>query len=177
MKLYKTEKYIIIPKTEENNSEPLPSPEKSFDNLEVEQTNDIVTDEKIICSNDLKKMEFKSLNFQDKWQDLFGNPAISFHLVVHGKPGQGKSTFCLQFAHYLVSNYGKVLYVSGEEGFSKTMKDKFESNNAFSKNLYLADIHSSEELTGTIKPNTFHLIFIDSLNNMGIDIVQMKELR
>lgn len=178
-KLYlsKTKKYIEIPKVEQNNSDQLPSSEKSFDNVEVQSNSSIITDDKIICSNDLKKMEFKSLNFQDKWQELFGNPAVSFHLVVHGRPGQGKSTFCLQFAHYLATNFGKVLYVSGEEGFSKTMKDKFENNNAFSKNLYLADIHSSEDLVETIKADTFHFIFIDSLNNMGIDINSMKEIR
>ena len=88
-----TKKYIETPKTEQNNSEQQSSSEKTFHNVIAQPKNDIATDDKIICSNDLKKMEFKSLNFQGKWHDLFGKPAVSFHLVVHGKPGQGKSTF------------------------------------------------------------------------------------
>lgn len=130
---------------------------------------------KVICSNDLKNMNFKSLNFTDKWYSLFGKPSIDFHLVVHGKPGQGKSTFCLQFAHYLAFNFGRVLYVSGEEGFSKTMKDKL--NDAYSENLFLADVRSYEDLKEIVKPNTFHFIFVDSLNNMGIEIEKLKEMR
>jgi len=54
---------------------------------------------------------------------------------------------------------------------------KFQNNNAFSNNLYLADIHSFEELIENVAPNTFHFIFIDSLNNMGVDILRLKELR
>jgi len=177
VRLSKTDKYIELQEPESNLYD-ITSETSIKPSDEVVQSYDpILTDEKIICSNDLMKMDFKSLDFQGEWQTLFGNPAVSFHLVVHGKPGQGKSTFCLQFAHYLACNFGKVLYVSGEEGFSKTMKDKFQNNNAFNKNLYLADIHSFEELTENVAPNTFHFLFIDSLNNMGIDILRLKELR
>lgn len=177
VRLSRTDKYIelLVPEPNLNNqvSESSPVPTSEI----IPASDPKLTDEKIICSNDLMKMDFKSLDFQGEWQSLFGNPAVSFHLVVHGRPGQGKSTFCLQFAHYLASNFGKVLYVSGEEGFSKTMKDKFQNNNAFSSNLYLADIHSFEELTANVSPNTFHFLFIDSLNNMGIDIFRLKEMR
>ena len=144
---------------------------------DVVPTNEVDLNDKIISSNELKKMNFRSLDFKGKWELLFGKPAISFHLVIHGKPGQGKSTFSLQFANYLASNFGKVLYVSGEEGFSKTMKDKFKENNAYNDNLYLADIHSFETLREIVKPDTYHFIFIDSLNNMGIDIEQLKGMR
>ncbi len=174
-KLSIVDQFIEVEQNQEEHKNPDETPD--FTQEIIEQDIPLELDGKIICSNDLKKMEFKSLDFQDEWEELFGKPAVSFHLVVHGSPGQGKSTFCLQFAHYLASHFGKVLYVSGEEGFSKTMKDKFLNNNAFSSNLYLADIHSFGELTESVAPNTYHFIFIDSLNNMGIDAACLKEMR
>jgi len=148
-----------------------------FTDSQIVSNNEVQLNDKIICSNQLKNMNFKSLDFKQEWNHLLGNPAISFHLVVHGRPGQGKSTFCLQLASYLASSFGKVLYVSGEEGFSKTMKDKFKMNNAYNDNLFLADIHSYENLRDIVTPDTYHFIFVDSLNNMGIDIEQLKEMR
>lgn len=148
-----------------------------FTDSQIVSNNEVQLNDKIICSNQLKNMNFKSLDFKQEWNHLLGKPAISFHLVVHGRPGQGKSTFCLQLASYLASSFGKVLYVSGEEGFSKTMKDKFKMNNAYNDNLFLADIHSYENLRDIVTPDTYHFIFVDSLNNMGIDIEQLKEMR
>lgn len=149
--------------------------ENEFSRFEVDEQ--VTTNSKIICSNDLKKMKFRSLDFKSEWFNLLGQPSVNFQMVVHGKPGQGKSTFCLQFAHYLASNFGRVVYISGEEGFSKTMKDKFQNNNAYSPNLFLADINSFDDIIETISPNEYHFIFVDSLNNMGIGLEQFKELR
>ena len=176
-KISKTPEFLIDKNDIENNPSLIEDSLEEQLDCHLVPPNEIDLNDKIICSNELKKMNFISLDFKGKWQQLFGKPAISFHLVIHGKPGQGKSTFSLQFANYLASNFGKVLFVSGEEGFSKTMKDKFRENNAYNDNLFLADIHSFKNLKEIVKPDTYHFIFIDSLNNMGIDIEQLKEMR
>jgi len=133
--------------------------------------------DKIISSMDLSKLKYKALNFTDNWLEFFGYPSVNFHCVVHGLAGEGKSTFCIQFANYLAENFGTVIYISGEEGFSKTLKDKFNNNNAFSENLFVADLRNYQDITKEIKPNIYNFVFIDSLNNMKIGADEMKEIR
>ncbi len=91
--------------------------------------------------------------------------------------GEGKSTFAIQFANHLAENFGRVVYISGEEGFSKTFRDKVSNNNAVSDDLFVADLRTFEAVVKEIGTNTFNFIFIDSLDNMKIDANKMKELR
>lgn len=133
--------------------------------------------EKIISSKDLQKIDYRALSLQGRWLDFFGYPSINFHCVIHGMSGEGKSTFTIQFANYLAENFGTVVYISGEEGFSKTFKDKFINNNAVSDALYVADLRSFDNIINEVGINAFNFIFIDSLDNMKIDASKMKELR
>ncbi len=132
---------------------------------------------KIISSSDLQKINYKALNFTGKWHEFFGYPSINFHCVIHGMSGEGKSTFAIQFANYLAQNFGRVIYISGEEGFSKTFRDKVSKNNAVSDDLFVADLRTFDDIVKEIGTNTFNFIFIDSLDNMKIDANKMKELR
>lgn len=164
--LKKTAKLIPNPNyTEPKQTIPLPLPANDIQNKEFAPINS----QKVICSTDLKGMNFRSLDFRDNWLMLLGNPSVNFKMAVFGKPGQGKSTFCFQFAKYLAQNFGRVLFVSGEEGFSKTLKDKVVNNKAENKNLYVGNIKDGEELIQEVPQNTYHFIILDSLNNMRID--------
>jgi len=136
-----------------------------------------INSDKIISSQHLKKMEFKALNFQGKWNTLFGFPSTDFHCVIHGMSGEGKSTFAIQFAKCLADGFGRVIYISGEEGFSKTFKDKFSNNNAESKFLDVADLRTYDDIIKEVPPESYNFIFIDSLNNMKIDADKMKKIR
>jgi hypothetical protein len=136
----------------------------------------VSTSKKIISSKHLKEQNYKALNFQGAFNELIGQPAVNFFCTVHGKPGEGKSTFCIKFANYLAKNFGTVIYISGEEGFSKTLKDKVVNNNAETDNLYFADINTFDEIKEEIQPDTFHFIFIDSLDTLKIDPTRMREL-
>ncbi len=133
--------------------------------------------EKIINSYDLKKMKFKELDFRDRWFTFFGKPSYNFHCIIHGLPGEGKSTFAIQFAKYLAENIGRVMYVSGEEGFSKTLRDKFMNNDSLSKYLDIADLRTFDDIIKNIQIEKFNFIFIDSLDNMRIDAEKMKKIR
>jgi predicted ATP-dependent serine protease len=132
---------------------------------------------KIISSQRLEQMVFKALNFQGKWREFIGQPSIEFFMVIHGRAGSGKSTFSVQFAYYLAENFGSVLYISGEEGFSKTLKDKVVSNEAISENLYFADLHNLEEILTNVPSNRFNFIIVDSLNNLKIDVFGIRRMR
>jgi hypothetical protein len=143
----------------------------------VESKVAIQTNSKLISSRELLEMNYKCLNFQGRWKEFFGLPAVVFNLAVHGKPGEGKSTFCIQFADYLAKNFGDVVYVSGEEGFSKTLRDKVANNKIDNPHLFFADINSFEEIKNEIENNKFHFIFIDSLDTLRIDTARLRDLR
>jgi hypothetical protein len=145
--------------------------ENAFEDIEEPNTND-----KLVSSRDLRKRKYNCFPFTGKWKDFFGLPSYAFHLAVHGKPGEGKSTFCVQFADYLAKNFGKVVYVSGEEGLSKTVQDKIINNGIDNPYLIFADIKSYDEIKTEI-PNEFHFIFIDSLDTLRIDAAKLKALK
>lgn len=132
---------------------------------------------RIISSKQLMQYDYESLTFTGRWNDFIGRPAVIFHLAVHGSPGEGKSTFCLQFADYLADNFGNVIYISGEEGYSKTLKDKVVRVQADSKNLYFHDAKNMGEIMEQVPANQFRFIFIDSLDTLRIDAVKLKELK
>lgn len=132
---------------------------------------------KIISCAQLKTMQFQSLNFQGKWDKFFGLPSISFYCILHGLSGEGKSTFAIQFANYLANNFGKVIYISGEEGFSKTFKDKFIYTSADSVSLEVADLRTYDDIIREVRIETYNFIFIDSLDCMKIDAEKMKKIR
>lgn len=154
-------------------TEPMPGLQTDVSDVSLPR----IVSNKIISSQHLKKMDFKALDFQGKWKILFGYPSVNFHCVLHGMSGEGKSTFAIQFAKYLADSFGRVIYVSGEEGFSKTFKDKFSNNNAESKFLDVADLRTFDDIIDEVDPETYNFIFIDSLDNMKIDAAKMKVIR
>ncbi len=124
----------------------------------------------IINSTELQKMEFQLLPFSGVWADIFGKVSQPFFTMVFGMPGSGKSTFNILFSKYLADGLDlKVLYVASEEGFTYTLKEKFDRLNAFSNNIDIA-----YRLPQNIKDYDF--IFIDSVNELGFDPGQVAKL-
>jgi len=173
----------LLPKTksltkkEPENDTDNKAPKNETKRLIEQEQNQPETSAKIIKSTDLDNIDYEAFNFKGKWYDFIGHPSIDFHCTIHGKPGEGKSTFAIQFAKYLADNFGKVIYISGEEGFSMTLKDKFVNNKAQSQYLYIADLRTYDDIIKEIKPDEYNFIFIDSLDNMRIGIKEFKELR
>jgi predicted ATP-dependent serine protease len=130
-----------------------------------------------MSSKAFREMTYPAITFQSKWGNFFGEPSTTFHLVVHGKPGEGKSTFCIQFAYYLAKHHGNTIYISGEEGFSKTLQLKVNMMNAEHPRLFFTDLKSCDEIKAEIKNDKFHFIFMDSLDTLGINAEKMRELK
>jgi predicted ATP-dependent serine protease len=112
----------------------------------------------------LVKTHFKTLPFTGMWQKLMGNPTEPFHVMFYGKPGSGKSTVVIRFAHYLASHFDKkVLFVAKEEGQSGTTKDKFVRLKASHQNI---DV--SEEIPESSLLSHYDVVILDSVNELNL---------
>ena len=132
---------------------------------------------KVMSSKDFLEMKYDALNFRDRWGEFFGNPSVTFRCAISGMAGNGKTTFAIQFAKYLALHHGRVIYISSEEGFSKTLKDKLNLDGGSCDNLFIADLKTAEEIRETVKPEDYNFIFIDSLDKMQIDANELNRLR
>lgn len=124
----------------------------------------------IVSSGELLAMDFQTIGLKGKYRDLIGDPSIGFTAMVYGLPKSGKSTMCLDFANYLASHHGKVLYCAIEEGFGYTLKEKIERLKAHHSNLYITD-RVPENLSD------FEFVFIDSVSKAGLDVNAIGQLR
>jgi hypothetical protein len=129
----------------------------------------------IISSLDVDKYAEDVYDFQGRYGRFIGQPPIGFEIVVHGLPGQGKSFFCYMFAHYLASNWGRVLYVASEEGFSQTTALKLRETKH--PNLDLSNSGDVETIFQTVKKDQYKFIFFDSLKHLKINYELYLELR
>jgi site-specific DNA-cytosine methylase len=133
--------------------------------------------QKIINSQDLAQIQFKNLNFTGEWEQFIGCPSENFHGIIHGKPGDGKSTMAIQWAKYLSQDFGNVIYISGEEGFSQTLQNKFLLTDSVSRNIDIANLNSYNEIIKCVPKQKYQFIFIDSLNTMKITVEELRRLR
>lgn len=124
----------------------------------------------VVNSTTIEGKNFDTLDFHGRWEGFFGKPSPDFKFMFYGKPGNGKSTFALQFAGYLSKELGKsVLYVANEEGFGYTLQEKVKRLNVANSNLYLCD-SVPEDLS------QFDVVFLDSVNNLGLEPDDLKSM-
>jgi cellobiose-specific phosphotransferase system component IIB len=133
--------------------------------------------DKIMSAKDVNNKSYAVLYFNGLWKEFFGMPSPNFCFLIHGNPGEGKSTFCMWLARYLAENFGRVLYVSGEEGLNSTFQDKLKFCKADVDDMHVLDVRTGDEFLKEVRPNEFHFIIFDSLHDMGIDAKKMKSIK
>lgn len=132
---------------------------------------------RIISSIRLLSIPFNVLPFAGDWFNFMGQPSTNFHVLIHGLAGHGKSTLAVMLAKYLGENFGRVLYVSGEEGFSLTLQLKFFQTDASHPNIDVANLKTTDEVLQFLHPDKYRFIFLDSLNTMQIDVFALRRLK
>jgi endogenous inhibitor of DNA gyrase (YacG/DUF329 family) len=131
----------------------------------------------VLSATDLIHKTFNVIPFQEPYKSLIGEPPFGFHGIIYGLPGQGKSTFAIQFANYLASNHGRVLYISAEEGHSKSLVDKVKQQQRLSTMLDIADVSDIETTNNIIRNTHYPFIFIDSADRLGLSAKGIQEIR
>jgi hypothetical protein len=122
---------------------------------------------KEITGNELLKKKFDSLEFTGAFLELIGKPSRVFSGIIWGLPKGGKSNFSLRFADYLQEYFGKVIYVAAEEGESVTMQEKIKAING--SDITIVECRDKQQIFDYIKNKKCDFVFIDSINNAGID--------
>jgi hypothetical protein len=138
-----------------------------------------------MSASDVLSQDYENkLDFEGKWGEILGSIAPDFMMMVSGEPGSGKTTFLLEFAYYLASNFGKVLYISSEEYGSITLADKLKmvikdkglhkEVEGHEKSLIPKDLFFGK---GFSDLTDFDYVIIDSVNNLNFDLMDFKEMR
>lgn len=117
----------------------------------------------------------------DSFRQSFGQVVGNFKMIVWGPSGNGKSNLIMQLIQVLIE-YGKVLYVSLEEGHERTMQTKaadyFKENEHNGRIRFADHTMGYEELVAMLKKKQSpKFIVIDSLQYWNISYDQYKELK
>lgn len=85
--------------------------------------------------------------------------------LISGEPGIGKSTLILQASSKIAENYGKVLYVSGEES-EEQIKMRAERLGALSDSLYIVSETNIDVIEGYIDDMQPSFVLVDSIQTL-----------
>lgn len=135
-----------------------------------------------ISIHSLKKKTFPKYEFDGVWKDSFGMPPKNAQWLIYGESGNGKTEFCVQLAHYY-TNFGKVAYISLEQGISATIQEPFMryefSNRPYGIKLYERknrSLSTYDEVKAFVQKTNYRIIIIDSLNYMKVNAAQFIEI-
>lgn len=150
---------------------------KQLEQLSSVDASDTSTINGIMSSAELMNYSYEHYPFTGKWERFLGKPQVGFHAMVFGIPKSGKSILCTQLAKYLADNFGPVLYVAAEEGFSMTLQNKIREFGIASENLHYANFKEYNQIKSALQNNQFEFVFLDSVNFMKIAPEEMRELK
>lgn len=127
---------------------------------------------------DLYRKKMNVLPFDGTFLDSFGNPEVRGSWLIWGRSGEGKTRFSLQLAKYL-TEFGKVLYNSLEEGASASVREGFRSvqMETVKKRIHLLDQEPMNLLMERLAlRNAASFVIIDSIQYTFMDVQQYKQM-
>ena len=130
----------------------------------------------IVSGTDYRKISIPVIPIKSEYDYLFGMPARDFYMVLHGLPGNGKTTFAVKFAQYFNKHHGKVLYLASEQSgvdlsFQEILKEHKATFNIHTKPRELSEDH----LLAAFR--SYDLIIFDSATDLGFYPSQVKSLQ
>jgi hypothetical protein len=125
-----------------------------------------------ISSVEFMKQKFPRYQIDEPWVKIFGNIEPGKHTVVFSKEKLGKTTTLVDFAGYLSTHHGPVLFIQKEEELSGTFQDKFEQTQAANPNLDVVDEMQTDDVLKDYK-----FVFLDSVSRLGLSPKQLVDLQ
>jgi hypothetical protein len=124
-----------------------------------------------------QQMKHSFLGFEGKFKATFGNVPKSFHCIIYGKSGQGKTEMCMQLAKYL-AGFGTVLWLSYEQGHGADIQAAINRNHMeeVKGSFYLSDPTANLQPGKTLLQDLIdylkrrgspEFVFVDSVDYTG----------
>ena len=113
---------------------------------------------------EVSQKRYEVIKWNGRWRESFGCPAMNETWFISGASAQGKSSFVMQLAKKLCE-YGKVLYVSAEEGIRQSFQRRlkmFEMNSVGRKLSIIEDPDINLLKERVSKPKSPRFVIIDS---------------
>ena len=132
-----------------------------------------------ISVSELLGRTFKVMKFTGLWLATFGSPELSGVWIFWGESGNGKTRLILQLAKYL-TNFGKVLYNTLEEGARLSMQTAVrESNmNGLKGKFKILNRESISDLKQRLRRRkSARIIIIDSIQYADLNKRAYKQLK
>lgn len=123
---------------------------------------------KIISASRVGELEHEKYELDAKWRYFLNYLPTSFNAIIYGLPKAGKTHLAIQFAQYLEKKFGKVMYISGEEGVEQPFNEKLERYNCSFNVAY--DVKGSFGIMKAIEKTNPKFVFVDSLNRLNLDV-------
>jgi hypothetical protein len=128
---------------------------------------------------DILLKKYKTLPWDGEWKRCFGTPSFDETWFISGPSASGKSSFVMQLARELC-RYGRVLYLSYEEGVSQSFKTRLEHfhMNERQGKFRVAVDDTFEDLTERLKrAKSPNFVIVDSFQYAHWTYSQVEQLR
>lgn len=127
---------------------------------------------------DVYRKKMNVLAFDGAFEAAIGRPELRGSWLIYGRSFEGKTSFSLQLAKYL-TNFGKVLYNSLEEGISASLRTGLEQVEMedVKNRIHLLDQEPMATMIERLKlRNSADFVIVDSIQYTFMDIPDYKEL-
>lgn len=161
-------------------SEPVPNYHSELEDTSKKEVHEVeeIRPSKVVkefTGDQLIEKKFDSLEFEGKFLELIGKPSKLFSAIIWGLPKGGKSNFSIRLADYLQEYFGDVVYVAAEEGESVTLQEKIKAIGG--SKVTFAEIKDRYYIKEYLLTKSCDFVFIDSINNAGIDNEFLEALK
>ena len=133
-----------------------------------------------LTAKEILNIRHKTITFEGEWGKCIGTMDRCGVVLFWGNSGNGKSSAVVSFCKEL-TKFGKVLYVSLEEGYSLSFQNTLKRFDMYScgSKFQVLDHATAEELIERLqKPRSADFVVIDSFQYMGMgykDYLKFKQ--
>ncbi len=126
------------------------------------QSNTALSEAQALCSVSIGGSKRYSTGLSEVDRVLGGGILPGATILLGGEPGIGKSTLLLQIADHIASEYGRVLYLSGEESPTQ-IRLRAERTSSLSPELFVKSETQVESMIAGIRSPRPFLAVVDSI--------------